>query len=237
MRIELHSHTSEGSSCAHDAADLMVERAWRECLDALCVADHDSLAGFRSLDRTRIPEDIVVVPAVEVSLGEKASGAWAHVVVVGADEGVLAGLDRRGRGWPSLASAEEALGTLDRSRTFVTWAHPLDCLGTDGRPLPEALRLMELVDAVEVRNGGYKEMPPQSSVLFAAFRSRGLAEVVGSDAHYRGRVARETLVVPGTPRTPADVVGLLKSAGSFGFEGPLPRGAHGEPPREKYLTK
>ncbi len=67
MRIDFHVH----SKYSHDSSAKISEilrYAKRRGLDAIAITDHDTLDGNREARRLRKPDDVQIIPAIELTL-------------------------------------------------------------------------------------------------------------------------------------------------------------------------
>lgn len=212
MRIETHFHTSPASGCAFHSPERMLARAAQRGLDAVCMTDHGTLSGFRYLESGDVPAGLLVVPGLECTVKDIDRCLVEDVLLIADDMEVLAHLDRDGR---SIGCLDDLLPPFPRDRFFMVWAHPTPCLDEAGRLRPGALELLDLVDALELRNGKRGKMDDMSPDLFLAALERGKRETAGSDAHSVSDVAAAVTVVEGTASTPAELVALLRSGKPF----------------------
>lgn len=210
MRLETHFHTYPASACAYASPRDMIAAARERGLDAVCVTDHNRLAGY--LDLAVFGHDgdgPLLIPAIECTVKDFTRGVTADVLFLADDPDVLGHMDTGGR---PLMSVDDLLPPFPRERYFAIWAHPTEDRAPDGTLLPGVLDLLDIVDAVELRNGKRGPMDLISPAIFAAARARGLLETGGSDAHAAEQVGIAVTVLPGTASTPAGVIALLRSS-------------------------
>jgi predicted metal-dependent phosphoesterase TrpH len=165
VRVDLHIHTKySGHSLLTPEA--VVRAAKRRGLDQVAITDHDSIRG--ALEVSRLHPTIV---------GEEVSCPEGDVIGLFLTEAVPSG---------------PALEVMDRIRAqggLVMIPHPFDTLRS------EALRSEELCskgDVIEVFNS--RVVRSEDNVRARAFaETRGIAKVVGSDAHTSMEVGRSWL--------------------------------------------
>jgi predicted metal-dependent phosphoesterase TrpH len=166
--VDLHTHTRHGSACSYMEPVDLLRQARRVGLDAVCITEHDvpwDRSSLRILARKGPP---LVFTGMEVSteLGD--------VLVFGAN-GVPAGVCR----------AEELRAQVERGGGVMIAAHPFRRFFVPGAQpnVEEALanRLFELVDAVEVFNGGGSRREQEFAVEVVTRLL--LPAVAGSDSH------------------------------------------------------
>jgi hypothetical protein len=178
MKIDLHSHTSHGSSCAYMDPDQLVKRAKAVGLDGVCITDHDQIWARDAIQRIRDRHDFLVIGGAEVSTdcGEILTfGLHESVLKVGTPSGLRAMVDAAG-GAMVLAHPFRTEPELVSSRDQATYGEepgPFDALAQ--RPV------FQFLDGMEVYNG-------QSGKREAAFTADAavhlnLPGTGGSDAH------------------------------------------------------
>lgn len=184
-QADLHIHTtaSDGVASPRDALD-WVERSTD--LDLIAIADHDEVRG-----------------ALEARAIARGEGRRVEVVVgteVTTREGHLIGLfvERRITMFRSL---EWTIRAIRDQGGLVVVPHPLSWL----TPSVRASRLLELrgcgeglcPDAVEVLNPSIAGRVRREAALALNRARLGLAEVGGSDAHFRGQIGSARTRFPG----------------------------------------
>jgi predicted metal-dependent phosphoesterase TrpH len=166
--VDLHTHTRHGSSCSYmEPADLL-RQARLVGLDAVCITEHDvpwDRTSLRSLARKGPP---LVFAGMEVSteLGD---------VLVFGTNGVPAGVSR----------PQELRALADGAGGVMIAAHPFRRFFAPGAQpnVEEALAnpLFELVEAVEVFNGGGSRREQEFAIDVVT--RLPLPAVAGSDSH------------------------------------------------------
>lgn len=86
MRIDLHVHTRERSSCARSATEDMIRAAIEEDLDALVISDHDRL-----VPRERLRYFNVKYAPFRVFGGIEVTTRGEHILVFGVDDPEIEG--------------------------------------------------------------------------------------------------------------------------------------------------
>ncbi len=179
--IDLHVHTTKGSSDSSLSPQEMAEEAKRLGLPGLCVTEHNTLWDRHEFADFARKHDLLLIRGVEVDTD------MGHVLVFGLD-GYVSGISQ----------IRELRREVDRVKGFMITAHPFrgvhspggmrrPLLYRDGSPLPASIDeaaghpVFGYADAVEVANGNTVD----SENAFA----RDVAERVslrgtgGSDAH------------------------------------------------------
>ena len=165
IHADFHLHTFHSPDCATAVDDLVAE-AERLGIGALCVTDHDSVAGGYAakahVEAHGSPVHIAVASEVKSREGE--------VIGIYLQEDIPPGM--------SFADTVEAIRAQG---AFVYVPHPFDRHHTIP-PAPLLERLAPLIDAFEVVNGRLaRESYNDEAVAFA--RRLGLPEAAGSDEH------------------------------------------------------
>jgi len=138
MIVEMHSHTSEHSSCSHVAAVDLAQRACEVGIQTIVLTDHhyqwseEELADLRK--RTGLPNGFQILAGQEVD-----AGGFGHVLIYGARATISK------PGIPLRQIREE------NPDAAIIWAHPY----RDKRiPAPERL-LDPLIDGIEIFSSNY----------------------------------------------------------------------------------
>jgi len=194
--VDLHTHTRHGSSCSYMEPVDLLRQARLVGLDAICITEHDVPWDRSSLRTLARKGHLLVLTGMEVSteLGD--------VLVFGAN-GVPAGVSR----------AEELRALVDGAGGVMIAAHPFRRFFVPGAEasVEEALAnpLFELVDAVEVFNGGGSRREQEFAVEVA--RRLPLPAVAGSDSHAPHTIGCCYTAFERPLATMADLIGELKS--------------------------
>lgn len=209
MKIDLHSHTSHGSSCAYMDPAQLVERAKQVGLDGVCITDHDQIWARDAIQRIRDRHDFLVIGGAEVSTD------CGEILVFGLHESVL----KVGSASELRAMVDDAGGVMILAHPFrgepeLVSAHAGGEYETDGQePGPfDALAqrpVFQFVDGMEVYNG-------QSGMWEAVFTADVAAHLNipgtgGSDAHAVHGVGSCYTAFDGTIRSEDDLVEEIKA--------------------------
>ena len=194
--VDLHTHTRHGSSCSYMEPVDLLRQARLVGLDAVCITEHSvpwDRSSLRALTRRSSP---LVFPGMEVSteLGD--------VLVFGAN-GLPAGVCR----------AEELRALVVAAGGVMVAAHPFRRFFVPGvqASVQEALanRLFELVDSVEVFNGGGSRQEQEFAV--EVVRRLPLPAVAGSDSHAPHTIGCCYTAFERPLATIAELIGELRS--------------------------
>ena len=173
MKVDLHSHTAEHSSCARSPALEMVRTARERGLDGVVISDHRvHLAPEECRDLEAAVPGMRVFRGVEIGIGGtgKDSAAWEDLVIV--SDAPCAHLDGVG------ADEIERLGEFrDRTGALMILAHPFryhrEVVFDLDRFAPDAIEIASLqVD------------PNDHDRIAALARQHGMQVVSNSDAHH-----------------------------------------------------
>ena len=182
--IDVHLHTSRGSSDSNLAPKELAERARAVGIGAVCITEHDNMWELKE-----IPE-----------LAEESGVAFLRGMEVTTDMGHIGvfGLPRYIGGIYKLAELRKV---VDREGGILIANHPFrykldprfSFINPDHEPIdanfPDRaakLSLFAMVDAIEVLNGACSEDENQFALKVA--RIVGIAEVAGSDSHSAGSI-------------------------------------------------
>lgn len=173
-RADLHLHTDYSPDCAVSPRRL-VEVARERGLARIAVTDHNSIDG--ALEAQSFAPDFVIV-------GEE----------IKTDSGELLAYFIRERIPPGL-SPEETIRRIREQGGIVGVPHPLDQLRREAMGRDVLLRILSLVDCVEVFNARVV-LPSDNARALAFAREHGLPGTAGSDAHSVYEVGRAYVELP-----------------------------------------
>ncbi len=166
MILDPHIHSTYSSDSTASPRDI-IKRAKKIGLDAIAVADHNTIKGsLVTIEESKDFEDFVVVPAVEVSSSK------GHIVALGIKEDVEKGL-----------SPEETVEKIRSLGGIAVAAHPFVSY-RDG--LCDSVKELD-IDAIETLNSRYIFGYSNWKAKNLAER-RNLPEIGSSDAHFIGAI-------------------------------------------------
>jgi len=177
--IDLHLHTSRGSSDSNISPQALVERAREIQIGAVCLTEHDNMWESHEIDDLAAGAGVIVLHGMEVTTD------CGHVGVFGLDRYVggiykLKELRRVADAEGGILIANHPFRyQLDAKVSFMNGhRQPLD---PNEVKSAAALEIFQMADAVEVLNGASSEEENLFALKIA--RHLGLAEVAGSDSH------------------------------------------------------
>ncbi|ADZ08321.1 PHP domain protein [Methanobacterium lacus] len=166
MIFDPHIHSTYSSDSTASPRDI-IKRAKKIGLDAIAVADHNTIKGsLVTIEEAKDFEDFVVVPAVEVSSSK------GHIVALGIKEDVEKGL-----------SPEDTVEKIRSLGGIAVAAHPFVSY-RDG--LCDSVKELD-IDAIETLNSRYIFGYSNWKAKNLAER-RNLPEIGSSDAHFIGAI-------------------------------------------------
>ena len=223
MIVDLHVHTTRGSADSNLSPEELVEEARRIGLQGACLTEHGGPWDRFEFQRfASQQEDFLLVPALEI---ESEAG---HVTVFGLDRYV-----------PGIRDPKELRRIANDTGAYVVLAHPfrnmflkkpllnINLLFKDRNHQPttveEALEhpMFELVDAIEVANGGNAD--DENAFAWDVAQRLGKSMVGGSDAHSIHGLGRYVTVFPEPISSPERFLQALH-AGRFYPATGLPSG-------------
>ncbi|MBW1801287.1 MAG: PHP domain-containing protein [Deltaproteobacteria bacterium] len=172
--LDLHVHTTAGSSCSNAPVDALIDEAKMIGLDGICLTDHNHLWDPHDIEDLRQRHGFLVLRGNEITT----------------DQGdmLVFGLDRDIRGIVTLEKLREG---VTGAHGFIIVAHPFRGFLTFGvgqlglTPAKAAERsLFRYVDAVEAMNSKVTEKENRFAADVA--EKLGLPITGGSDAHEVG---------------------------------------------------
>lgn len=193
MKLDLHIHCSERSSCSVSPAEEMMAAARAAGLDGMAFSDHDRLAPrswLEAVNRERAP--FHVFTGIEVTTSEN-----EHVLVIGLADPAL-----EKRGWSYLD-----LRRYVRERgAFAALAHAFRF-----QDIPPGVR-DDPPDALELYSSNISD---EHRPRIARLRDETGCPVIGaSDAHHSRMIGRYWIELEAPAANDAELVSLLK-AGKF----------------------
>jgi predicted metal-dependent phosphoesterase TrpH len=166
MILDPHIHSTYSSDSTASPRNI-IKRAKKIGLDAIAVADHNTIKGsLVTIEEAKDFEDFVVVPAVEVSSSK------GHIVALGIKEDVEKGL-----------SPEDTVEKIRSLGGIAVAAHPFVSY-RDG--LCDNVKELD-IDAIETLNSRYIFGYSNWKAKNLAER-RNLPEIGSSDAHFIGAI-------------------------------------------------
>jgi predicted metal-dependent phosphoesterase TrpH len=178
----------------------LIDRARQIGLDKLAVTEHNNLEGALAA-KALAPELIIVGEEIKTTHGE--------IIGYYLTEAVPRGL-----------SPQATVARLRDQGAFITIPHPLDTLRSSAMGLAHVLEIIDLVDALEVRNA--RCVRPQDNVAAAALaREHGKLVTAGSDAHTLGELGRCYVEVPPFADSAEGLRAALAHATVQGTESPF----------------
>ena len=164
MIVEMHSHTSEHSSCSHVAAVDLVRRIHEAGIHAIVLTDHhyqwseDELADLRR--RAELPEGLVVLAGQEVETYD-----FGHVLIYGAKATI-----------PVMRISLLQIREQNPDAAII-WAHPYR-----GKRIPPPERLLDpLIDGVEIFNANYTVL--ETARALKDWHTYKFTATAGTDTH------------------------------------------------------
>jgi predicted metal-dependent phosphoesterase TrpH len=213
--IDMHVHTTRGASDSSLKPVELARKAHRVGVDGVVVTEHDRLWDHREIARFRQTHSLFVANGMEVST------ELGHILVIGLD-----------RYMPGIRWAEELRRVVREAGGYMIAAHPFrhyfqrvywEREGWEPFDLTPAqaaqLPLFELVDAIEVLNGGNNER--ENLFALEVAQALGKPGIGGSDAHSDQGVGIYTTVFENRLETEEDLLCELKAGRFYAAHGLL----------------
>jgi len=199
LKVDLHAHTLYSRDCLTRPEDL-IRRARAVGLDRIAVTEHNNVAGARRAKE--LAPDLVI-------LGEEIKTTHGEIIAYFVTEEVPRGL-----------SPQETIRRLRDQGAVISVPHPVDSLRRSAMGLENLLQIIDLVDALEIRNA--RCVRPQDN----AHAERLAAEhakltTAGSDAHTLFEIGRCHLEMPDFEDNPESFRAALALARPVGTESPF----------------
>lgn len=184
LAVDLHLHTSRGSSDSNLAPHELVEQARGAGLHAICVTEHDYMWDLAEMRAAAAEARIVLLRGMEVTTEA------GHIGVLGLDRYIggifkLRELRRIADDAGALLIANHPFRyRLDPKLAF--FHRDRETYDPADLARARAREIFGVVDAIEVANGACSA--EENQVALEVARALGLAEVGGSDSHSRDSV-------------------------------------------------
>ena len=192
---DLHVHTTVSSPCSLMDPETLVLRAIEEGLDAVCVTEHEEIAGA---DVTR-------------ALGQKRGFSVFRGIEIYTEFGdmLVFGLYRDAPSWKTPFA--DLLELCADAGAVIVPAHPCRVAGELERihGAERVAAMLSNVTAIETHNGGCT--PEANEAALSLARGNGLPGIGGSDAHHIFQVGRCITIFEDEPATDEELVAALKA--------------------------
>jgi predicted metal-dependent phosphoesterase TrpH len=221
MKADLHVHSCHSlesgsfkflrSRDCYSSPEDVYRTAKARGMDLVTITDHDSIGGcLEFLDRHPDADDFII--GEEVSCRFPDGDIEVHLGVYGLNEAIHRELQ------PLRSNVFDVAALLHDRGVFFALNHLL-FFYRGQTPLESYLRILDIVPAVEARNGAM--LPMHNDLVEETARQSGrLAMTAGSDAHTLRRIGRTFIEVPGSRDAGSFLAGLRRGEG-------CPGGRHG----------
>lgn len=197
--VDMHTHTTVSSPCSLMEPEVLVRQAMAVGLDAVCVTEHEEIAGADLAQEIGRRHGLPVFRGIEIYT------EFGDMLVFG--------LYRDAPSWKTPFA--ELVEMCEEAGAVIVPAHPCRVEGELERKHGEenVAAMLEHVTAVETHNGGNTSGGNAAALTLA--RGSGLPGTGGSDSHHIFQVGRCLTVFEEEFSTDAGLVAALKS-GCYG---------------------
>lgn len=192
--VDLHAHTIYSRDCLTRPEDL-IARAREIGLDRLAITEHNNLTG--ALRAKALAPDLIIV-------GEEIRTTHGEIIAYFVAEEVPAGL-----------SPVETIRRLRDQGAVISVPHPLDSMRRSAMGMDSLLEIIDLVDALEVRNARCVRGADNDAACDLAAKA-GKLLTAGSDAHTLGELGQCHLRMPPFDDNAASFLQALEQAQPVG---------------------
>jgi predicted metal-dependent phosphoesterase TrpH len=198
-KVDLHMHTVHSKDCL-TRVQALIDQARKIGLDKVAVTEHNNLDG--ALAAKALAPDLVIV-------GEEIKTTHGEIIGYYLTAPVPRGL-----------SPQATIARLRDQGAFITIPHPLDSVRRSAMGRDAVLEVIDLVDALEVRNA--RCVRSQDNAAAAALaQEHGKLMTAGSDAHILAELGQCYVEVPPFADSAEGLRGALAQATVCGTESPF----------------
>lgn len=198
-KVDLHVHTIYSKDCL-TRPEALIAQARARGLDKIAVTEHNNVGGARAAKA--LAPDLVIV-------GEEIKTTDGEMIAYFVQERVPKGL-----------SPQETIARLREQGAVISIPHPLDSLRRSAMGRENVLAVLDLVDALEVRNARCV-LARDNRAAAALAMQHGKLITAGSDAHTVAEVGQCHVVMPPFADNAASFLAALAQAQPQGMESPL----------------
>lgn len=196
--VDMHTHTTVSSPCSLMEPEVLIGQALAVGLDAICVTEHEEIAGANVTQELGRKRGLTVFRGIEVYT------EFGDMLVYG--------LYRDAPSWKTPFA--DLVEICEQAGAVIVPAHPCRVEGELERRhgIASVIAMLERVTAVETHNGGNTKGGNAAALTLAG--GAGLPGIGGSDSHHIFQVGRCLTVFEDMPATDLELVAALK-AGSY----------------------
>lgn len=173
LRVEFHCHTVFSKDSLLQPQKLL-EACRRKGIDRVIITDHNTISGAKAAQGLD-PERVIV--------GEEIMTTEGEILAAFVTEEIPAGL-----------SPEETIRRLRAQKAFISVSHPFDVSRKGSWQEKDLLRILPLVDAIEVYNSRCM-LPSYNQYAKEFAKQHSVSGTVGSDAHTAFELGRSVLLL------------------------------------------
>jgi predicted metal-dependent phosphoesterase TrpH len=199
LKVDLHSHTIYSRDCL-TRPEKLIQRARAVGLDRIAVTEHNNVVGARRAKE--LAPDLVI-------LGEEIKTTHGEIIAYFVTDEVPKGL-----------SPEESIRRLRDQGAVISIPHPVDTLRRSAMGLENVLQIIDLVDALEIRNARCVR-PEDNAHAVRLAAEHGKLTTAGSDAHTLFEIGRCHLEMPDFEDNPQSFLAALAHAQPVGTVSPF----------------
>lgn len=199
MKIDLHVHTKNRSSCGRSSEEEQIRAAIEAGLDAIVFTDHDRL-----VPRTRLQElndtyaPFKIFGGIEVSVWDQRLLSYEHLLVLGIHD---IALEQFHWTYPELHQY------VRKNQGFLAVAHLFRFASETNLDLERFPP-----DAIEAYSNNIRQHLAERLISFA--ETRGLPVISNSDAHHTNMIGRYYNLLDQIPANDRELIEILQ-AGKF----------------------
>ena len=214
--VDMHVHTVHGAADSSLTLDELIEEAHRIGLTGVNISEHDRMWEPHQMEEFRHRSGLFVSRGMEVSTD------MGHMIVIGLDHYL-----------PGIRRATELRRVVDEAGGFVIVAHPFRRFfdpvhfRQDGQPrspfdmtpeeAAERLPVFQLVDEIEVANGG--STPRENQFALRVAQVLGKRGTGGSDCHSTNGIGYFVTVFEEELRDQKHMLELLRAGRFYAAQG------------------
>lgn len=199
MKIDMHTHTQEGSPCSRVPVKVMIDNLIQAGFDGVLITDHESIEGFLHYKKMYgLPENFVILRGFEytTTLGDM-------LVILPTEEVVP---------YEETMTPFSLIDLVHAKRGVIGIAHmfrDIVSVGINAQSFEEIEAIVKKVDFIEVENGRARDSANLTALWWAIQYFK--PQTKGSDSHEIQDIGKTGTVFPVPIRNEQELINAIKN--------------------------